>query len=60
MAKDNAFDTMDTSWTVQPEKGSAEGPIDYGKAASSPEPRDPMGVTPDVGKARNIGPSSRE
>jgi hypothetical protein len=60
MAKDRAFDTMDTSWTTQPEKGSAEGPIDYGKAANSPEPPDPMGVMPDMPPAPRVGPVGKD
>jgi hypothetical protein len=58
MAKDRAFDTQETSWNVQPPKGSAEGDINYGKAASSPEPRDPMGVVPEEPSTKKLAPSS--
>lgn len=56
MAKDN-FSVFDTPYEVQPPKGSAEGPIEYGRVASVPEANDPMGVMPEEAKPRNIGPS---
>ena len=59
MAKE-AFEPFDTSYTVQPPKGSAQGGIDYGKIENIPPANDPLGVLPPDAKQRNIGPSSKE
>jgi len=58
--KGNDFDTMDTPYQTQPPKGSAEGPIDYGKVAKIPEAADPLGVMPPDAKPHNIGPGGGE
>jgi hypothetical protein len=62
MAKGNHFDVLDSPYEVQPPKGSAEGPIDYGGVADIADDHrnDPMGVLPKDAKPRNIGPSSKE
>lgn len=52
------FSNFDTPYMVQPPKGSAEGPIDYGKVTSIPEAADPMGVMPTEAKQHNIGPGT--
>jgi hypothetical protein len=59
LAKDE-FSNFETPLQVQPPKGSAEGPLEYGEVAEADMRRDPMGVLPKDTKARNIGPSSRE
>lgn len=63
MAKDrNDFSVYDTPYQTQPPKGSAEGPIDYGKASgvAGEAFRDPMGVMPTEAKQKNIGPGGGE
>jgi hypothetical protein len=55
MSKDY-FTNFDTPYQVQPPKGSAEGPLEYGKVTTIPEANDPMGVLPTEAKQRNIGP----
>lgn len=59
MAKDY-FSNFDTPYQTQPPKGSAEGPIDYGKVTTIPEAADPMGVMPPMAKQKNIGPNGGE
>ena len=59
MAK-NDFSNFDTPYMVQPPKGSAEGPIEYGKVSSIPEAKDPLGVLPTEAKQKNIGPEGGE
>ena len=58
MAKEKDFFTsFDTPYQTQPPKGSAEGPLEYGKVTSLPDTaRDPLGVMPEDAKPRNIGP----
>ena len=58
--KSNDFSVFDTPYQTQPPKGSAEGPIDYGKVSKIPEANDPMGVMPPNAKQHNIGPSGGE
>ena len=61
MAKEkNYFSNFDTPYQTQPPKGSAEGPIEYGKVTSIPEANDPMGVLPEDAKQHNIGPRGGE
>lgn len=62
MAKSKPFfDNFDTPYEVQPPKGSAEGPIDYGRVTALPKDfNDPLGVLPEEAKPKNIGPSSSE
>jgi hypothetical protein len=60
MARDNSdFSALETSLEVQPEKGAAEGPIEYGGAAKSSVPRDPMGVMVEGG-GKQIGPKAKD
>jgi hypothetical protein len=55
MAKNSDyFTTLDTPYQVQPPKGSAEGPLDYGKVTTIPEFNDPMGVMPENSKQRPV------
>jgi hypothetical protein len=58
----NDFSTMDTPYQTQPPSGSAEGPINYGKASgiAGDAFRDPMGVLPSEAKQHNIGPGGGE
>ena len=58
--KSNFFSNFDTPYQTQPPKGSAEGPIDYGKVTGVPEFADPMGVMPDKATGHNIGPKGGE
>jgi len=62
MAKGDHFSVFDSPYEVQPPKGSAEGPIEYGGVADVADDArtDPMGVLPKDAKPRNIGPSSKE
>ena len=65
MAKNSSdFDNYDTPYEVQPPKGSAEGPIEYGgigQVASKGNMTDPMGVMPEFGqRPKNIGPEGGE
>jgi hypothetical protein len=60
MAKGDHFSVFDSPYEVQPPKGAAEGPIDYGGVAEADMRTDPMGVLPKDAKPRNIGPSSKE
>jgi hypothetical protein len=63
MAKDtNDFSSFDTPYLVQPPKGAAEGPVDYGKASGVARDafKDPMGVMPSEAKPKNIGPAGGE
>lgn len=61
MAKEkNYFTNFDTPYMVQPPKGSAEGPIDYGGVTSISEAHDPMGVMPEESKPHNVGPRGGE
>jgi hypothetical protein len=61
MAKEkNYFSNFDTPYEVQPPKGAAEGPIQYGGVTNIPEAKDPMGVLPPMGKEHNIGPRGGE
>jgi hypothetical protein len=59
VAKNN-FDVFDSPYEVQPPKGSAEGPINYGGVAEADMRHDPMGVLPKDAKPRNIGPASKD
>jgi hypothetical protein len=54
------FTTMDTPYMVQPPKGAAEGPIEYGGVTNISEAKDPMGVMPPDAKQHNIGPRGGE
>ncbi len=54
--KGSSFSNFDTPYEVQPPKGSAEGPINYGPVATIPEAKDPLGVMPSEAKPHNIGP----
>jgi hypothetical protein len=59
MARENSdFSALETSLQVQPEKGAAEGPIEYG-AVTKPQPRDPLGVMVEGG-GKQIGPKAKE
>jgi hypothetical protein len=61
MAKNkDYFTNFDTPYMVQPPKGAAEGPIEYGKVTSIPEANDPLGVLPEDAKQHNIGPRGGE
>lgn len=63
MAKDTSdFSSFDTPYQVQPPKGAAEGPINYGKASGVAREAfaDPMGVMPEEAKPHNIGPRGGE
>jgi hypothetical protein len=63
MAKEaNDFSNFDTPYQTQPPKGSAEGPLNYGKAAGIARDsyRDPLGVLPADAKQHNIGPNGGE
>jgi hypothetical protein len=59
--KDN-FSSYDTPYETQPPKGSAEGPIQYGKASgvAGEAFTDPLGVLPPDAKPHNIGPRGGE
>lgn len=51
------FSNFDTPYQTQPPKGSAEGPLDYGKVTNLPATmNDPMGVVPPDATQHNIGP----
>ena len=51
------FTNFDSPYQTQPPKGSAEGPMDYGKVTNLPATaNDPMGVLPTEAKPHNIGP----
>lgn len=60
MAKRDYFSALDTPYETQPPKGSAEGPLEYGKVTQIPEANDPMGVLPSAAKPKNIGPGGGE
>lgn len=51
------FTNFDTPYQTQPPKGSAEGPIDYGKVTNLPNNfNDALGVLPVEAKQHNVGP----
>jgi hypothetical protein len=58
--KSDYFSNFDTPYQTQPPKGSAEGPIDYGKVTTIPEAADPLGVLPEKAKQHNVGPKGGE
>jgi hypothetical protein len=61
MAKDKSyFSNFDTPYEVQPPKGAAEGPINYGGVTTISEAKDPMGVMPPNAKQHNLGPHGGE
>lgn len=55
--KKDFFSSFDSPYQTQPPKGSAEGPLNYGKVTGLPyDMNDPMGVMPETAKQHNIGP----